>query len=255
VPSHSSPGVRETAGLIWGVGLLFMACAHGGPPPRDATRDPEFQQALREARPDFPNQRDALAAGLYEPFVHPDSLPPASPGQVVPESSARGFDRGPLASSEATGRTPPAAGGRQGGPAVDYSEDPTTQELLSSLPGAGEDVARQGASADRKTGAMQGRVGAGDAGDRAELQRPSAAAASGGWTLQLGAFTSDRAARLKADQARGAAPEHPVLVVDAGSLTRVFLGRFATKAEAETALRRLAGRPGIGAAWVTRAGP
>ena len=40
----------------------------------DRTRDPEFEAAREAAQPEFESQAEALAAGVYEPFVHPDSV-------------------------------------------------------------------------------------------------------------------------------------------------------------------------------------
>lgn len=94
---------------ILALGILAGACASApsgreSPPPReDRTEDPEFAAAREEARPEFETQADALAAGVYEEFVHPDSVRPA---------------RGPDA--------PPSVP-TPGGP------DPTTEELLGTL--------------------------------------------------------------------------------------------------------------------------
>ena len=60
--------------------LLLAACASGGagrrqsPPIEDRTDDPELAAAREAARPEFETQADVLAAGVYEPFVHPDSV-------------------------------------------------------------------------------------------------------------------------------------------------------------------------------------
>ena len=45
----------------------------------DRTRDPEFEAAREAARPEFESQAEALAAGVYEPFVHPDSVVAGDP--------------------------------------------------------------------------------------------------------------------------------------------------------------------------------
>lgn len=73
-------------------------------PGGDRTRDPEFVAARAAAHPEFETQADALAAGVYEPFVHPDSVGremAPSPGVML--------------------TTPRVAG------------DPSTQELLGTL--------------------------------------------------------------------------------------------------------------------------
>lgn len=95
-----------------GVGLVLLAlvaCAssprrESGEPPRDRTSDPEFADARQAARPEFETQADALAAGVYEPFVHPDSVGAPS------------------------GRAEPAVPRTAG--------DPSTEELLETLAGA-----------------------------------------------------------------------------------------------------------------------
>jgi cell division septation protein DedD len=254
--------------LLGGVFLALAAtsagCAHrGGPPPRDATQDPEFQAALRSARPEFPNQSDALAAGLYEPFVHPDSLPPLAagrPGGAAVEPVTPGLSGGGAA---AILPPPMNARGSRATPRVDYGEDPTTEELLASLdtsPRASTGAAAR-SPARRDPPASATRPGGPNDPSPAVVAPPGQssvdAAASirddGAWTLQLGAFTSESAARWQADQARAAAPDLPVRIARDASLSRVFLGVFETRAQAEAALRRLAGRAGLGSAWVTRA--
>lgn len=95
--------------------LLGLACASAHsrrepppPAPSDRTNDPEFVAALEDAERDFETQADALAAGVYEPFVHPDSVRPYAP--------------------PAEADAPPAA------PSLDYGPgDPTTEELLRTL--------------------------------------------------------------------------------------------------------------------------
>lgn len=54
--------------------------------PRDRTDDPMLAAAREAARPDFETQADALAAGVYEPFLHPDSVGGATtdPGMAEP---------------------------------------------------------------------------------------------------------------------------------------------------------------------------
>lgn len=90
------------------IALALAACASSprreSPPPRDRTQDPEFVAAVAAAEPEFETQADALAAGVYEPFVHPDSVRPAAPPSVAPSS-------------------PPEFG----------PGDPSTEELLGTL--------------------------------------------------------------------------------------------------------------------------
>ena len=99
--------------LLLAGAFLAPACAGGGagrPPAgavRDRTDDPELAAAREAARPEFQTQADALAAGVYEPFVHPDS--------VRPEAAAPA----------------PVDGGLQVG------GDPSTDELLGTLDGEG----------------------------------------------------------------------------------------------------------------------
>lgn len=54
------------------------------PAPRDRTDDPEFAAARAAARPEFESQADALAAGVYETFTHPDSLRPVTAAAPPP---------------------------------------------------------------------------------------------------------------------------------------------------------------------------
>lgn len=94
--------------------VLLAACASSGerrPEARpDRTRDPEFEAAREEARPEFETQAEALAAGVYEPFVHPDSV--GAPETAAPD------------------RADPATTPRERG-------DPSTEELLGTLTGTG----------------------------------------------------------------------------------------------------------------------
>ena len=88
--------------------LLLGACASGGgrrqaPPIEDRTDDPELAAAREAARPEFETQADALAAGVYEPFIPPDSIRPAAE------------------------QAPPIVGRIPEGP------DPSTEELLGTL--------------------------------------------------------------------------------------------------------------------------
>lgn len=82
----------------------------------DRTRDPEFEAAREEARPEFETQAEALAAGVYEPFVHPDSVG-GRPAEGARDEAA------------ALVRTPRDRG------------DPSTEELLGTL-GAGDQYNR-----------------------------------------------------------------------------------------------------------------
>ncbi|MFN2384281.1 MAG: hypothetical protein ABR559_08470 [Gemmatimonadota bacterium] len=104
---------RLPAALVWS-GLFAAACAtappsRDGPPPAgrpDRTHDPEFAAARAAARPEFASQAEALAAGVYETFVHPDSVRPAHP--------------------------PPVAA-RPGAAPADAAGDPSTEALLGTL--------------------------------------------------------------------------------------------------------------------------
>jgi hypothetical protein len=64
--------------------------------------------AVAAAEPEFETQADALAAGVYEPFVHPDSVRPAAPPSDAPSALS-----------------PPEFG----------PGDPSTEELLGTLNG------------------------------------------------------------------------------------------------------------------------
>lgn len=231
--------------------LACGACAHGGEaPPRDATRDPELQAALRRARPEFPRQRDALEAGVYETFVPPESVPPPAPdpsGADPAVSSIPGAEAvGGLRPEPTTGR--PAPG-----------EDPSTQELLASLEGAPgpppveaglrRPPARRSEVQSDPPPAPRETAVAGSA-----ATQPPAVAAAGSpvaYALQLGAFSGEAAAQARAREARGLAGTLPVEVRREGPLVRVLLGRFRTREEAEAVLRELALR-GLGSAWITR---
>lgn len=61
-----------------GLALALAGCASSSePPPKaapDRTGDPDFEAARGAAAPEFETQAEALAAGVYEPFVHPDSI-------------------------------------------------------------------------------------------------------------------------------------------------------------------------------------
>ncbi len=100
-----------------------LACASSperrGEATPDRTGDPEFEAAREAARPEFESQAEALAAGVYEPFVHPDSVAAGGPGTPA---------------GRPVPTTPPDRG------------DPTTEELLGTL---GSDVQyNRGVAAD-----------------------------------------------------------------------------------------------------------
>jgi hypothetical protein len=103
--------------VVW-LGLVATACASSrsaSPPraePRDRTDDPELAAARAAARPEFETQADALAAGVYEKFEHPDSITGAVP---APQPS-------PGASE-----VPPTS------PGIAQGDDPSTEELLGTL--------------------------------------------------------------------------------------------------------------------------
>lgn len=99
---------RAAAALAAG---LFAACASAperrAEPPPDRTADPDFVAAREAARPEFETQTDVLAAGVYERFVHPDSVRPAAAARSGGAAAAAPVQR--------------AAG------------DPSTEELLGTL--------------------------------------------------------------------------------------------------------------------------
>ena len=201
-------GVKVPAVLLAliAASALSAGCGSGraGAPPagaaRDRTEDPDLAAARAAASPEFESQADALAAGVYEPFVHPDSVRPA-PG-------------GPPASS--TERPAPAP--------LEPGPDPSTEELLGTLPEIGPYNAE-----------TESRV------------PPS----GGDWTIQLGAFDTETGAFVRIRQIAGDFPEHPRWFERDGERVRVFVGRFATREEAEIERARVAAA-GYGDAWVTR---
>jgi hypothetical protein len=69
----------------------------------DRTRDPEFEAAREAARPEFESQAEALAAGVYEPFVHPDSVGPGGPGTPAGRAPTTPRDRGDPSTEELLG--------------------------------------------------------------------------------------------------------------------------------------------------------
>jgi cell division septation protein DedD len=187
--------------------LAAMACAssRSAPPrvePRDRTDDPELAAARAAAQPEFETQADALAAGVYERFEHPDSVTPAAP---------------------AAASIPPPAGGLAGG------DDPSTAELLGTLAAPGPYNAGAGATGETP---------------------PAPASARGEWTLQLGAFESETGALVRIRQIAARFPSLPRWYEREGDTVRVFVGRFADRAQAERERARLAaaGYPDV---WVT----
>jgi hypothetical protein len=81
---------------------LAVGCASSetAPPrsePQDRTDDPELAAAHRAAVPEFETQADALAAGVYEPFHHPDSV---GPDPEAAPAIAAGLERGADPSTE-----------------------------------------------------------------------------------------------------------------------------------------------------------
>ena len=95
------------------VAVAVIGCASSSNPPPEArpdrTQDPEFVAARDSAQPEFETQAEALAAGVYERFVHPDSI-----GLVPGEPAADG--------GRADALTTPRDRG-----------DPSTAELLGTL--------------------------------------------------------------------------------------------------------------------------
>jgi cell division protein FtsN len=249
------------------------ACAHGGgPPPRDATQDPEFQAALKRAKPEFPRQSEALAAGLYEPFVPPESLAPSPPAGVgstdLADASSSPQREAQAPSGTARGRPAEAGVSTGSGPAAP-SADPSTEELLRTLPPAPRARAALPAPAaaaprdppgapradEIETVAPSHRT---ESMERASQRRAShspdvdaQAAPLGPYTIQIGAFAEAAAAAGRADEARVVAPDLPVEVRRQDGWLKVFVGRFASREEGEAVLRELDGR-GLGSGWVTR---
>jgi hypothetical protein len=198
--------------VVW-LGLAAAACASSrsaSPPraePRDRTDDPELAAARAAARPEFETQADALAAGVYEKFEHPDSITRVDP---------------------ATPPSPPALPPPT--PGVELGDDPSTEVLLGTL----------GPPAPYNSGA-------GAAGERPPAGTPSAGEE---WTLQLGAFESETGALVRIRQIAAEFPTLSRWYEREGGRVRVFVGRFADRAEAERERARLAaaGYPDV---WVT----
>ena len=205
---------RFSRAVLVSLALASAACASSrsaSPPraePRDRTDDPELAAARAAARPEFETQADALAAGVYEKFEHPDSVTRAVPA--------------PQGASTQVPQAVPTG--------VEGGEDPTTEELLGTLGAPGPYNA-----------------GAGPAGET-----PPAGPASAGeeWTLQLGAFESETGALVRIRQIAAEFPTLPRWYEREGGRVRVFVGRFADRAEAERERVRLAAA-GYSDVWVT----
>jgi hypothetical protein len=205
---------RALRGALVSLVLAGAACASSRsatPPraePRDRTDDPELAAARAAARPEFETQADALAAGVYERFEHPDSVSPAT---------------GASLSGSAVEPQPTF-------PGVETGDDPSTEELLGTL---GVPSPYNG--------------GAGTAGGSPPAGPPSAGEE---WTLQLGAFESETGALVRIRQIAAEFPTLPRWYEREGGRVRVFVGRFADRAEAERERARLAaaGYPDV---WVT----
>ena len=193
--------------------LVALACASAParrepPPPTDRTGDPEFVAALEAAERDFETQADVLAAGIYEPFVHPDSI---------------GLDpqRGPVTRSSV--EPPP----------VDFGpDDPTTEELLGTLPSP----------------PLYNHTGR----DSTRGQAPNPEAAGTDWTLQVGAFGAETGALVRLRQLEHDFPDWPRWHVAEAGVFRVYVGRFVDRGTAERARVELSDR-GYGDAWIVSA--
>lgn len=212
-----------------------LACASapeksaGAGPPPDRTDDPDFVAAREAARPEFGTQADALAAGVYERFVHPDSVRPM---RDPPE--ARPGPRDPL---------PILDGG---------GEDPSTEEILGTLPGQ-----PWYDRTEPPVPAAPARDPAGPVGPRARPPGSDPAPIGGDepggeWTLQLGAYISETGALVRIRQLEREFPNVPRWYVEDGGLWRVYLGRWSDRGGADRARSAIAGR-GYADAWVTRA--
>ena len=190
--------------------MLVAACASTPPrrepaPDGDRTRNPRFRAAVEAAEREFATQADALAAGVYEPFVHPDSVR--------------------LAAEPTESRLVPA---RQ----PVYGADPTTEELLGTLP-----------STEPYNGIPERRT-------IEEAPPPSPEGAA--WTLQVGAFGSETGALVRLRQLARDFPDWPSWHVAGGGIVRVYLGRFGDRAAAERGRDEAASR-GYLDAWIVAA--
>jgi cell division septation protein DedD len=191
--------LRATTGALVAA-FLVAACASGGagrrptPPVQDRTDDPELAAAREAARPEFETQADALAAGVYEPFVHPDSVRPQA---VEAPAVVSTIPEGP---------------------------DPSTEELLGTL-------------------GVEGPYNAGES-------PPDVPREGGEWTIQLGAFESETGALVRVRQIASDFPDLPRWYERDAGRVRVFVGRFADRAEADRMRGRLA-EAGYADVWVT----
>lgn len=214
--------------------LVAAACASApgriSPPPAgDRTDDPEFEAARRAARPEFETQADALAAGIYERFVHPDSVRPAAP------SPAR-------RRSDPVPEGPPSGAG-----------DPSTGALLGTLSGEPwYDRARAPRDETGPAGDDPGPVTTPDGAPGAADPPIGGNVPAGRWTLQLGAYTSETGAFVRIRQLERDFPDVPRWYVEADGLWRVYLGRWGDRGGADRA-RSAVARRGYAEAWVTRA--
>lgn len=92
-----------------GLALALVGCASSSQPrpetTPDRTEDPEFEAARDAMRPEFETQAEALAAGVYEPFVHPDSVgqPGTTPGAPKEAALTTPRDRGDPSTGELLG--------------------------------------------------------------------------------------------------------------------------------------------------------
>ena len=191
------------------VAMAALACASAParrePPSTDRTVDPEFVAALEAADREFETQADALAAGIYEPFVHPDSVHAPAGASPSPEGEVPPVEFGP--------------------------EDPTTEELLGTLPSP----PLYNPSGDRAV-------------DEAPSPRPTGAA----WTLQVGAFDAETGALVRLRQLERDFPDWPRWHVEEAGVYRVYVGRFTDRGAADRA-RVDIGNRGYGDAWIVPA--
>jgi cell division septation protein DedD len=124
----------------------------------------------------------------------------------------------------------PAALVAEAPPGVETGEDPSTEELLGTLGAPGPYNA--------------------DAGPAGETAPAGPASAGEEWTLQLGAFESETGALVRIRQIAAEFPTLPRWYEREGGRVRVFVGRFADRAEAERERARLAAA-GYADVWVT----
>lgn len=227
--------IARNGALVWAVALA-TACAStpekgASPPSEDRTDDPEFVAAREAARPEFESQADALAAGVYERFVHPDSVRP-----IVEPRPDRGRAR----------EAPSSAAERAG--------DPSTAELLGTLTG---EARYDRTEPPRPTADPPASEPAGEAEPRADESGIDGVpiggdASEGSWTLQLGAYTSEAGALVRIRQLERDFPRIPRWYAGDDGLWRVYLGRWPDREGAERARSAVATR-GYSDAWVTLA--